>query len=174
VSATEKKLVQASFAGWKLDLIKALCSDRALQPGDVRVALALVQHLNIGSYKAFPNQDTLAEIACMTDRNVRICTDRMRKAGWLRWDRGNRQKSNEYEFDANKIADEVARMKRDEEGRRQQQKQKRSVGSDRNHSSSQNEVLTGSPVPLATGSPVPPNTYMEQGGPERDPVEDAA
>lgn len=163
MSGSEKKLVQASFAGWKLDLIKALCSDKALLPADVRVALALVQHLNIGSLKAFPNQDTLAEIACMSDRNVRTCTDRMREAGWLRWDRRNRQESNEYEFDADKIADEVARMKKDEEARRVKRKAKRSVRSDRKPASSQKEVLTGSPVPLPTGSPVPDNTYREQG-----------
>ena len=169
----ESRILKATFSSWKLDLIKALVSDPVLKASDVRVALALVQHLNAGSFSAFPSQETLAEITCMTARNVRECLERMRVADWLRWDRGNRHKSNEYEFNEQKIADEVARMKRDEESRRRTRKAKRSR-SERNHSSGQNEVATGSPVPLQTGSPVPPNTYIEQGCHEHDPVEDAA
>lgn len=170
----EARIIKATFASWKLDLIKALVSDPALKASDVRVALALVQHLNAGSFSAFPSQETLAEIACMTARNVRDCLERMRQADWLRWDRGNRHKANEYEFNTQKIADEVSRMKKDEEARRKSRKAKRSPHSERNHSSGQNEVLTGSPVPLQTGSPVPPNTYREQGCHEPDAVEDAA
>ena len=165
----EAKLVGRTFASWKLDLIKALVSDRALQPSDVRVAVALVQHLNAGSFSAFPSQETIAAITCMSTRNVRDCLDRLRQAEWLHWDRGNRQKANEYEFDEQKIANEVARMKRDEESRRRSRMAKRSTHSERNHSSGQKQVPTGSAVPLQTGSAVPPNTYREQRVPTAPP-----
>lgn len=157
----EGRIVKATFAGWKLDLIKALTSDKELKASEVRVALALVQHLNAGSFAAFPSQDTIATIACMSSRHARDCLERLRQVGWLQWARGNRQHANEYEFDEQKVADEVARMKRDEEARRVLRKGRRSM-SDRNHSSGQRRVLTGTTVPLATGSPVPPNTFMEQ------------
>lgn len=171
----EARILKATFAGWKLDLISALASDRSLKPADVRVALVLVKHLNQGSFAAYPSQETIAEVTHMTVRNVMKCLDRLKASGWLRWQRGNRQKPNLYEFDDQKVADEVARMKEEDRARSKRAKSRRKPASEVNHSSGQKDDLTRTTVHVATRTTVPPNTYKEQGCHNESPEqEDAA
>lgn len=168
-------VLRARFGGWKLDLINALNSDPDLKPSDVCVALALVKHLNIGSFTAYPSQGTLAEITHMTVRNVIKCLERLRAAGWLRWARGNMHKSNEYRFDEHKVGREIARMKQDDKDRAARARTRRKPRSDMNQSSGLNEIATRTTVHVPTRTTVHTNTYKEQGCPEDDPTqEDAA
>ena len=87
-----------SFASWKLDLIDALTVDKRLQASDVRVAIVILQHMNSDSRLAFPSQERIAALSAMKEGNVVKCLNRLKAAGWIEWGRGNRQKSNRYEF----------------------------------------------------------------------------
>ena len=174
MSASESKILRGAFAGWKLDLTNALNSKKGLLKSDVSVAIALVKHLNAGSYAAYPSQETLSDITGMSVRNVINCLERLRDGGWIRWERGNRHKPNVYEFEEQKVADEIARMQADDKERSRRGRNRKKPGPDMHPSSGQNEVSTCSPVHVSTCSPVQPNTFMEQGCHEHDPVEDAA
>jgi hypothetical protein len=134
----EEKTLKRHFGTWKLDLLHAINSDPHLQPSDVAVALALVKHLSVKTFSAWPSQETLAEITHMSVRNVDKCLKRLRHAGWLQWARGNMQKSNVYSFDEYKVGQEIARMKREDVAR----KTRRGAVSDLNHSAGQKHRRT--------------------------------
>lgn len=174
VSASESKILKGAFAGWKLDLINALNSKKGMLKSDVCVAVALVKHLNAGSYAAYPSQETLSDITDMSVRNVINCLERLREGGWIRWERGNRHKSNVYEFEEQKVADEIARMKADDRERSRRGRNRKKARPDMQPGSGQNEAATCTPVHVSTCTPVQPNTFMEHRGSEPAAVEDAA
>jgi DNA-binding MarR family transcriptional regulator len=109
--ADEARHVKASFAGWKLDVLDALCADKRLQASDFRVAHVLLQHLNARDWRTFPGQPTIAEITGMSVRNVAKCLARLRDAGWICWERGSHRKSNEYTFSPQTVAEALAAAK---------------------------------------------------------------
>lgn len=156
----EARLVKATFASWKLDVVDALVSDAILQPSDKMVAIYLLQRLNGKTQQLYPSQRLIAEEVHMTARNVRKCLDRLRSNGWLRWARGHTQKANEYEFDDNKIAEEIARMKTDRASR----KRRKDAQADRNHSSAQNDDLGGTTVPVVEEPQFRPTPQLNQEG----------
>ncbi|WP_421952111.1 helix-turn-helix domain-containing protein [Pelagibacterium sp.] len=158
LDAQERQLVGAAFAKWKFDVIQAMSNDKNLKGNDVRVGIVILQHLNSETWRTFPSQETLSAEAHMTPRYVRTCLQRLSAAGWLKWTRGNRQRSNEYEFDRHTVADALARWKAERASRRERRKPR----SDRNNSSSQKPIPRGTIVPVASGSIVPPNTLSEQ------------
>ena len=162
----EFQFVRGSFASWKLDAVDAIMSDGQLQASDKVVAVVLLQHLSGKTWRIFPSQTVIGEITHMTARNVRKCLERLRLAGWLRWERGRQRKANEYEFDGEKIAHEVVRMKEEKEARK--------VRRERNHSSAQTEQRRGTTVPVGEEPEFRLTPTLNQGCHEHDPVEDAA
>jgi biotin operon repressor len=122
LSTREERFARGSFAGWKLDVVHAIVSDARLQPSDVRVAVAMMRFLSAGDLSLYPSQERLAAITSMSRRNVVDCLSRLKDAGWIVWDRGNRQLSNVYRFDAGTVADQLARVKRDEQENRARRK----------------------------------------------------
>lgn len=157
---TEAGAIKANFAGWKLDVLDAMAGDRALQSGDFRVAFVILQHLNSKTFVAYPSQQTIAAKAGMGERNVDKCLKRLKAAGWLRWERGNRQKSNTYSFDSQFVADAIANMKAEVERKRQKMVTDK-ASPELNHSSGQDDGLIGTTVQIATCTTVQTNTSFE-------------
>ncbi|WP_173088941.1 winged helix-turn-helix domain-containing protein [Devosia sp. 1635] len=164
---TEAKLVQASFSSWKLDMMKAMAFDPNLHASDVRVAFALLHHLNGATWLLYPSQQTLSDLTHMTVRNVITCLGRLQASGWLHWRRGNRQKSNEYEFIADNLPAALARLKEQEMDRRRGRTRSKKPIPDMNYSSHQKTGPTCTPLHVATCTPVHPNTLREQIHPPR-------
>lgn len=161
VSANEDRVsqfVRGSFATWKFRALEAMAADRRLKPSDFKIGFVLMSRLSQETMRTFPSQAYLGRKTNMSERSVRACLNRLRAAGWLKWDRGNRQKANEYEFDRQTVADALALWEDSQGDRRQRDKS----NSDRKQSSGQKAIPSGSRVPVATGSTVPPNTYIEQ------------
>lgn len=110
----QAKMFRGSLAEWKLDVEHALATDSRLQASDVRVAVVMMRFINAGTLTLFPSQELLAKRACMSLNNVVACLKRLKAAGWICWDRGNRQLANVYSFDRDTVADHLARVKDEE------------------------------------------------------------
>ena len=80
------------------NVIEAMLSDKCLLASDFRVGVALISHLGSATTSAFPSHEKLAELTHMSVRNVINCLERLRDAGWIRWERANRQEVNQYEL----------------------------------------------------------------------------
>ena len=132
----EQRLVRGSWAGWKLDVAHALAFDPALKASDVRVAVAMLRFVRSVDLTLYPSQERLCSLTSMGMRNLRDCLDRLRTAGWIAWDRGNRQLANVYRFNADHVADQLARVKLDEAEHRAKRKARKPL-SERQHSAGQ-------------------------------------
>lgn len=170
----EARLLAGSFAKWKFDVIRVMLSDARLMASDFRVGVALLQHLGSDAWRIFPSQDLLAEETHMSRRNVIKCLDRLRLAGWLRWDRGHEQKSNEYEFDLDRLASAIAEMKRREASRKHQPRAVAKRRSDVNHSSHQKTPHMRTPVHIHMRTPVHTNNTIDKGLPSGPPRKKAS
>lgn len=82
------------FTSMKLDLLDCMASDRKLKPYDFRVAFVILQHVSEKTGEAYPSDETIAEIAGGSVRNVYNSRRRLREAGWFSWRRT--RKSNIY------------------------------------------------------------------------------
>lgn len=173
--ANERRLVRGEFAGFKLDLIQALNSHKGLLKSDLSVATALIKHLGIESLQAYPSQETLSEITGMSVRNVIKCLERLRDGGWISWERGNMHKPNIYEFNEQKAAQEISRMKEEDAERTRRSRERKRMRPHVNSSSGREQAATCTPVHVSTCTPVQPNTFMEIGSTADDAAqEDAA
>ena len=167
-------MVAGTFAKWKFDVIRVMLSDARLMASDFRVAVALLQHLGSDAWRVFPSHDLLAAETHMSRRNVIKCLDRLRMAGWLRWDRGHEQRSNEYQFDLDRLASAIAEMKRLEATRKRRPRAVVRRRSDVNHSSHQIPAHMRTPVHTNMRTTVHTNNTIDKGAPSGAPRKKAS
>jgi DNA-binding FadR family transcriptional regulator len=79
-----------SFTGAKLDWINAANYDRRLTPMAFKVAVAVANHVNATTGKAFPSQELIAERVGTVARVVRRSLKTLAATGWLRVQRTRR------------------------------------------------------------------------------------
>lgn len=174
IDGAERKQAAATAASFKFDMIDAMMVDDRLHPSDFKVGVALLQFQNSQTGELYPSQAALAETTGIAERTIRACLTKLRETGWLRWDRGNRQKANDYAFDDSNVAPMQNKRRQIEQARRRRKSEAR--GSSDRQSTATREVgfasLTGSPLPVPTGSPVPPNTL--KGTPFKEATDEAA
>lgn len=147
------ELDQKSFTSWKLDLMRAIMMAPELEPNEARVAFCLAQHASSATKAIYPAQATLADEACMKERQVRALIARLVQKGWLRIYRPNRQRQNSYSF----IEANVQRVFRWQEELKAKRDERRTLARTGSSVPVRNE-LTGAIAPLATGSSVPVQT----------------
>lgn len=175
IDRKERNLAAAKAASFKLDMIDAMMVDDRLSPKTFKVGVALLQFQNSRTGELYPSQAVIAETTGIPERTVRDCLGSLREAGWLLWDRGNRQKANEYSFDHANIALMQAKRRRMEQERKRRKRQAKIAVSDRQPTAAQNDTstgLTGNPLPVASGSPLPPNSL--KGTPYKRATNEAA
>jgi hypothetical protein len=161
----------ASFTSWKLDLLNAILIDPRVNHSSFRVAFALVQFMNAKTGLMCPAQETLAERACMSVRNVQDCLNELRETRWLNWTRGNRQQSNSYEFNSTNVSYMLDRRTSLDDGRRERRKARvdaKALSRQKLLTRSVVHVAMRSPVPVPRRSGLPANTSMQhpEGTPE--------
>lgn len=161
----------ATFTSRKLDLINAMLIDPRLKASGFRVAVVVLQFLNSETGQCNPALGTIAELVNLSVRTVENGLVSLRETGWIRWTRGNRQKSNHYQFDMTNVGAMLDRRTSIDDARRERQRRR----SDTNQISPQ-DFSTGKRVPastrnllqVSTRSGFPSNTSMEhrKGTPE--------
>lgn len=98
--APQSSPLKKAFAGWKLDLIKLICADPRLKPDSiVRVAIAILGHVNQLSFEAFPSQRTIAREAAVSSGTVKKAIRRLEDLGYLTVRK--RRRNNLYRFPRN-------------------------------------------------------------------------
>ncbi len=166
----EEKLVRGQFAGWKLDVAHALATDPELKASDIRVGVAMLRFLNAGTLTLYPSQERLAKLTHMSINNLVSCLNRLKLAGWIKWARGNRQLANVYSFEPNHIAEQIARVKKDEQAHKANRKRRRPT-SDPQPTVGQKQK--SDPQPTVVRDPQPAGGQHLNGTPTSD-LEDVA
>jgi hypothetical protein len=77
----------STFTGTKLDWLKCICFDRRLKPLDKVVALVIAQHLNAMTATTMLSDRTIADETATSPRSVQRSRNRLRRIGWLTWER---------------------------------------------------------------------------------------
>jgi hypothetical protein len=77
----------STFTGTKLDWLKCICFDRRLKPLDKVVALVIAQHLNAMTSTTMLSDRTIADETASSARSVLRSRNRLRRIGWLTWER---------------------------------------------------------------------------------------
>ena len=88
-----------SFTGAKLDWMTAVAYDRRLQPMNFRIPFFIAQHANDKTGKAFPSQETIADLCGINVKSVKRAVKRLHETGWLkiRRSRGYDPKNKKWE-----------------------------------------------------------------------------
>lgn len=155
----------------KLDYLNALSIDPDIKPSAFLVAFVLMSFKNGETGLCCPALETVAELVNLSERQVENCLKELRTNGWLRWERGNRQKTNHYEFLMDNVGHMLDRRTSIDDARRERRKKR----SDAKQASPQKRpngnpllVATRSQLPVATRTEVPTNTSVEhrKGTPE--------
>jgi len=73
-----------SFTGAKLDWMTAAAYDRRLKPSDFRIAFTIAQHANEKTGKAFPSQETIADLTGTSLDTVQRAVKLLAETGWLK------------------------------------------------------------------------------------------
>lgn len=76
-----------TFTGTKLDTLNLACADSAIQSFDFRILFAIAKHLNVKSGVAHVSDQTIADEAASSRRNVIRGRKRLKQRGWLSWRR---------------------------------------------------------------------------------------
>lgn len=77
----------STFTGRKIDWLKCCNFDRRLEPYDFKVAFVIQQHLNERTGTCQLSDETIADEAGGSTRNVRRARNRLRDGIWISWER---------------------------------------------------------------------------------------
>jgi len=67
-----------------LDWMTAAAYDRRLKPSDFRIAFTIAQHANEKTGKAFPSQETIADLCGINVKTVKRAVKLLGQTGWLK------------------------------------------------------------------------------------------
>jgi hypothetical protein len=76
-----------TFTGRRLDMLKCVNADPRLRPYDFKVAFTISSHVNEKTGVAILSDELIAHETGGSPRSVRDARTRLRKAGWIGWQR---------------------------------------------------------------------------------------
>ncbi|MGV8952821.1 MAG: helix-turn-helix domain-containing protein [Cypionkella sp.] len=163
IDAKERKLALQTFASFKFDMMDAMMVDHRLKPSDFKVGYALLHFMNGSNGDTYPSNETLAEVTGLSMRTILYCLENLRDTGWITWWRGNRQRSNDYDFDIANLGPMQIRRASIDAARHQRKRQKSSAPDTQPIAGRayQSTSLTRNQLQVATCNPLQPNTYIE-------------
>lgn len=169
--ALDEKDRARSSTSTKLDYLNALSIDPHIKPSAFLVAFVLMSFKNGETGLCCPALETVAELVNLSVRQVENNLKELRTTGWLRWERGNRQKPNHYEFLMDNVGHMLDRRTSIDDARRERRKMRsdaKQTSPPKRPSGNPSRVATSTQLPVATRTEVPTNTSVEhrKGTPE--------